>query len=489
MRLVDYIMLAMRNITRRKLRSALTIFAIVIGATSVTIMLTIVFSAKGFINSQFEQNGTFQQIQVAPQQNIQWGNNNQNCQSQGQGQSATPGCVNLTDALVSQIAKLPHVIGVMRELQINGQFDGLFYGTKKLQIQQMVAYDANGILTNDMLAGRDITASDGPGVLTITSDYANALGYKNNYQALIGKTVTLHAQSFYSGVGSNPLEQYEYQQTHCNNLGPGQSCTSPATEITGKIVGIANAGGFNSNSYTIRVPLSWAEGMEEQQYYEVSPAAQAAAANDCHGARANNCPQPQPTLTVINTIAKSGYSQLIVKVDKTSNAAPVAKEITKDFGVGTADAATAIKQQLAIFNILGAILGGIGGIALVVAAVGVVNTMVMSILERTREIGVMRAVGARRSTISRLFTFEASLLGFMGGVVGIIIAYGLTLIGNPIVNHELKGNDIGSTNILRLPLWLIVSVIAGTTVIGMLAGLYPARRAARLDPVEALHFE
>ncbi|MEJ0072496.1 MAG: FtsX-like permease family protein [Candidatus Saccharibacteria bacterium] len=134
-------------------------------------------------------------------------------------------------------------------------------------------------------------------------------------------------------------------------------------------------------------------------------------------------------------------------------------------------------------------LGGIGGIALVVAAVGVVNTMIMSILERTREIGVMRAVGARRSTVSLLFTIEAALLGFWGGVIGLAIGYGAVLVANPLINKQLSTNNITSSNIITLPIWLILGVIGLTTVIGILAGLYPARRAARLDPVEALHYE
>jgi putative ABC transport system permease protein len=138
---------------------------------------------------------------------------------------------------------------------------------------------------------------------------------------------------------------------------------------------------------------------------------------------------------------------------------------------------------------LGLVLGGIGGIALVVAAVGVVNTMIMSILERTREIGVMRAVGARRGTVSLLFTFEAALLGFFGGVIGLGVGYGAVLIANPIVNKQLSSNNITSSNIITLPIWLILGVIALTTAIGILAGLYPARRAAHLDPVEALHYE
>jgi putative ABC transport system permease protein len=101
----------------------------------------------------------------------------------------------------------------------------------------------------------------------------------------------------------------------------------------------------------------------------------------------------------------------------------------------------------------------------------------------------MRAVGAKRGTVSALFTFEAALLGFMGGVIGLGVGYGLVLIANPLINNQLKGNGIASRNIITLPIWLILGVIGITTAIGLLAGLYPARRAAKLDPVEALHYE
>jgi ABC-type antimicrobial peptide transport system permease subunit len=385
---------------------------------------------------------------------------------------------------------LPHVVGVAKQTQVNG-FDGIFYGSQKLKLNQVTAYDANGVIQSDIVAGRDINSSDTTGVLTLTSDYADALGFKKNYQGLIGKTVNLHTGGFYSGVGSNPIAQAQYMQQNCSGPGGGQSCQPPSATISGKIVGIVGSNGpGGGDSYTVRVPLVWARGMEENQSYQVSQSDQNAANQRCQNTRGPCSPQQvQPKLTITDELALNGYSSLIVKVDQSSNAAAVAKTIRTQYKLGAADAETSIKSQLAIFNIIGAILGGIGGIALFVAAVGVINTMIMAILERTREIGVMRAVGARRSTISRLFTIEASILGLLGGVVGILIGYALTLIGNPLINSQLKGNGIKSSNILSLPPWLIVSVIIGTTVIGMLSGLYPARKAAKLDPVESLKYE
>lgn len=476
MKFLDYIAVALRNIGRQKLRSALTIFAVVIGATSVTIMLALVSSVRSFIVSQFEANGLLQQITVSPQTDITWrdGNGNNNCTD----------CVKLTDDIVNKISGLPHVAGVAKRVQL-GAFQALEYGGQKLRINQVTAYDANGIVTDNVVAGRDIAQSDQTGVLTLTADYADKLGFKGNYQALIGKQVSLLTQGWYSGVGADVKQQFEMMQ-QANEQGAGPNFLPPPTTLTGTVVGIVAA---EPAQYTIRVPLAWARGMDQQQHYESGPTppptcqAQAGYRQQCAPS-----PPPAATLVVTDQLATLGYNALTVKADSTSNVTDVVNSIKK-LGVGAADAQTFINTQLAVFNVLGYILGGIGGISLVVAAVGVINTMVMAILERTREIGVMRAVGAKRSTVSLLFTFEASLLGLIGGAIGLGVGYGLILAANPIINRQLATNNIHVSNIISLPLWLILGVLGVTTMIGLLAGLYPAHRAARLDPVEALRYE
>lgn len=466
----DYIGMALHNLWRQKLRSALTVFAVVIGALSVTIMLALVFSAKGFMTKQFEQNGTFQQVIVSPQTDITWDDHG------GGGLKDCQTCVKLNEDLIAKIQALPHVTGVSRNTHPFA-FQALAYSGQKLKVQNVEAHDANGIQVDNILAGRDFTPTDKDNLVIITSDYADKLGFKGNYQGLIGKKVDLLTQNYYTGVGSDPIKMFEQQQAFFQSHpgADGRDFQPTPTSLSAEILGIIDT---QNQRQSVRVTLNWARGLEEDQQYQVQQ-------KNCSQ---NGCRQSEPTLVINDELAKSGYDSLIVKADATSNAKPLADEIKK-LGVGAADAQTTIKQQLAAFNIIGLVLGAIGGIALFVAAVGVVNTMIMAILERTREIGVMRAVGARRSTVSRLFTFEASMLGFIGGVVGLVIGYGLTLVANPLINNQLRGNGLKSTNIIQLPIWLILGVVFITTVVGILAGLYPARRAAKLNPVDALRYE
>ncbi len=469
MRLIDYVLMAFRNIRRQKLRSALTIFAIVIGATSVTIMLALVTGAKSFFIDQFESTGQLQQVAVAREQDISY----EDAKYQNGNNNDLP---KLDDALVAKIKQIPHVTGVARYAPVY-VFDHLTFGDKKYSIQGTEAVDSNGVVQRVMVAGRDFGPDDTKNVILLSKSYADKMGYNKRYQELVGQKLTLTTQDFYTGDGASIPDP--------NTMKPGNEPTKQTpTNIEVTILGVVDGEGAS-----LYFPMPWVRPLLTRQRYDQTDADRAA-----HDAAQRNLrpgqsvPPIKMSLITENDLDKAGYQSLAVKVDQTTNVEGVATQI-RGLGVGAATAKDFVDQQSKMFTILGAILGGIGGIALVVAAIGVINTMIMAILERTREIGVMRAVGARRSTVRRLFTFEASILGFWGGVFGVLVGYGLTKIANAVLNKQLANNSVHASNIIHLPLWLVLAVIGITTVIGMLAGLYPARRAAKLDPVEALRYE
>ncbi len=151
------------------------------------------------------------------------------------------------------------------------------------------------------------------------------------------------------------------------------------------------------------------------------------------------------------------------------------------------------------FSTMRLMLGGVGGVALVVAAFGVANTMMMAILERTREIGIMKAIGATNQEILTLFLMEAGLVGGLGGVVGVVVARLLQdAINGAIQNTPQDGGGISflpfdasqiGGNLIIVPDELIVFALILATLVGALAGMYPAWRAAQLPPVQALKLE
>jgi len=140
--------------------------------------------------------------------------------------------------------------------------------------------------------------------------------------------------------------------------------------------------------------------------------------------------------------------------------------------------------------VLQTMLSSIGGLALLVASIGIANTMIMSVYERTREIGILKAVGASPGDIRLLFMAEASLIGLLGGVAGTIGGWLLGLGLNEGILAYLRWKEIPVTGTFFVVTgWLVALALVFATVVGLLAGLYPAARAARLDPLEALRYE
>lgn len=191
---------------------------------------------------------------------------------------------------------------------------------------------------------------------------------------------------------------------------------------------------------------------------------------------------------------RDGYSQAVVKAEDVSQVVDLSDAITA-LGYQAFTPMSYVQGISSFFVVLQVVFGGLGAIALLVAAIGIANTMAMAILERTREIGLMKAVGATNRDVLGVFLGEAAGIGFLGGLGGTLLGWGGGQALNIVALAYLAGQAAESGGApppsvaVFTPLWLPMAALIFATLIGLLSGLYPALRAATLAPVDALKYE
>lgn len=182
------------------------------------------------------------------------------------------------------------------------------------------------------------------------------------------------------------------------------------------------------------------------------------------------------------------YLTISVRVKNTSQIQGV-QDAIKKMGFNTFSILDATRSLRRFFAVLDLFLGIFGSLALAVASLGIVNTLVMAILERRREIGIMKAIGASDADVKKLFFVEAGVMGLFGGAAGVALGWTLGKLINWGTNIYLQRQELPPETIWMVPWWLVASAIAFAVLISLFSGLYPASRAARLDPVQALRYE
>lgn len=190
-----------------------------------------------------------------------------------------------------------------------------------------------------------------------------------------------------------------------------------------------------------------------------------------------------------NKVQNVEYDEVWVSVDDVDNVEKVQKQI-KELGYTTESMADNLDSVKEVSNMLQLILGGIGAVSLLVSAIGIANTMIMSIYERTKEIGVMKVLGCLVTDIRKIFLFEATIIGFCGGMLGIGLSYLVSYILNKYAPEI--GNAIGmssTSTISVIPLWLAVAAVIFAMFVGIVSGLYPAKKATKIKPLEAIRSE
>jgi putative ABC transport system permease protein len=494
--LSDTVQLALRNLRQSKLRTTLTAMGVSIGIASLAGMVSLGVGIQDQVVGRLMKSGVFDSITVFP------GNALRNAGPFGRGggparrgaggggaragASGTPEkpAPALDDEAIKAIAALPDVKAVYPVVRVPVEVRyGLF---AEGAAATSVDMSQNGEGPYQKMAFGTFFPSDRENVCLLSLDMAKRMTDHDAAVAgeepkdLIGKNVTLvYASTSGAPAGASGTV------TSTVNVGPVQI---QRIEIPYRVVGIfeREQGGFGGGGAAgLMIPLARAMtlstgaiNVSAQSFLRGSGADGPAAANAANAANAPAASAP----------AAKTYQTLTVKVQHAQASQDVEDKI-KTLGYSAfslSDALTAAKRGFIILDIM---LSLIGSIALVVSSLGIVNTMVMSILERTREIGIMKAVGGSDADVRNIFLVEASSIGILGGLVGVAIGWTVGRIINFAANWYIKSQGGDPGNLFSLPLWLVAGSIGFAIVVSLIAGSYPARSAARLDPIQALRHD
>ncbi|NQV13646.1 MAG: ABC transporter permease [Parcubacteria group bacterium] len=467
MHIFDYIRTGLKNLWRQKLRSSLTIVAVVIGAISVIVMVSLVIGAKSVFMQQLEAMGALTQVTVTGSSEVEESGSNgpfgfmEASNNEGEG-------AELNDEVVEKLKGISHVQDVSPAASVWGFQSARLDGSDKKYSAMLVGYKPTPAFEQSIIAGRNLEPGE-IAKIVIGGGLLDSFGYEDNPSDILGQKVVFKTNKGYTGYGvdlpkppaGGDQEQY------------WEDMNDKTYDIEAEIVGVMSPGPGDQQNF---ITMAWAKQILTNKFWKGQ------------GGESGYKSEPQYELDIYNQIKEKGYGSIMVKVDSTDNVEQVASDI-EEMDLGASTAKDFLDELTKLLNILGVILGAIGAVSLAVATIGIVNTMVMAIYERTREIGVMRACGASRGVVRKLFTLEAALLGLLGGLMGVAVSYGLATVGNYYGNQYLLDQGMSFSNIISLPWWLLLGIIGFTTLVGLLAGLYPAWRASRLDPVEALRRE
>jgi len=452
MRFRDHIELSFANLWKRKLRTSLTAFGVTIGIGALVSMVSFGKGMQKNVTESFRSLDLFNSLTVFSEGFMASERFDPDQRPAEPVPSEAPGVV-LDDAALEKIASLKGVETVFPEIRIPAVVR--FKGKDEFRLVQVVPAAVASSRILRFSAGKGY-ASDEERSLIIGDSLLRQFGVREPPAAL-GQKIVISSISFdFSRFGPEDLT--------AALSGERLPFATEDTELT--IVGVAESQAF-AGPLPIQSDLFIPPGVSKQM-------------------------RKLPFSNVWDIFRASegrlGYSALNVRLSSPAFVEPIKKEIT-GMGFRVFALADQFKEIQRGFLIMNMVLAAVGMIAIVVASLGIVNTMVMSILERYSEIGIMKAVGAGDRDIRRIFFFESSVIGLIGGIFGFALGWAVSGIINRVVNYFLARQGVPYIPYFSFPVWLALGAIAFSVGVSLAAGVYPAMRAARVDPVRALRHD
>ncbi len=493
MSFLDIFQLALRNLRQAKLRAILTTMGVIVGVAVIVTMVSFGLGLQGNMLARFKALDLFSEIRVfgkslssmaATARDRGAGRSNEPSERrQGRVRPDNAPTRILDDTAVAEIAKIPGVAYV--EPHISFVVYVRSNGRVSTQFASGVAVPNSSTRFQEFVAGRMISSPNTDEIMT-SERFAKDFGYEN-YSEAVGKTVELLApnenKAHKEEQGSTDEEPANFFGIPLDDGAPDAPNPEGLVTKTFRIAGVLKTeiregpgqGGLRGLLPTsdIYLPLPTARAWTLEHR---SPMGQVA----LELARGSGALGDSDT---------EGYDSAVVRVVDPVALTDVRKSIA-DLGFGSFSIVDELEQLRTVFLILDSVLALLGGISLLVASFGIANTMIMSILERTREIGIMKAIGAEDREIKLIFFVEAAVIGLTGGVIGTLVAWGVDGIANRLAyRFILKPQGASYVDFFSLPPYLSLGAILFAVVISILAALYPAARAARIDPVKALRHD
>ncbi len=431
MKLPDLLRTAFLNLWRRKLRAFLTVLGMVIGTSSIVVMVSLGIGMRQAMVDSYASMGSLTNITVMNYRYTDTGDGRGNYEE-----------VKLDKKAVKAIAEIPGVVAVMPRVSTWGMLmSGRYMTDVSIMAIDMSQAEAFGIqlgegeLPSNRLSGGTCEMVLGADVL------------RYFYDPNTGRNATDREGNPKIKLTSRFQLTFDYNQAYGNDTSYDPSYQP------GKVYRIKPSGVMSSESNE----FSWYCLMDIKVVEKLA--------------------KENKNYLNVNT---DNYNEVVVKCVDTESVLDVKDQIDA-MGFGTNSLQDWLKQSEESLQQVQYLLGAIGGVSLLVAAIGIMNTMMMSIYERTKEIGIIKVLGCRMSNIAGLFLTEAAYIGFFGGALGLGVSYGLSFV----LNRFLSSSGLNSL----IPAYLALGAVAFSIVVAMMSGLYPAIRAMKLSPLAAIRNE
>jgi putative ABC transport system permease protein len=447
----DFVGLALGNMTKRKLRTGLTVLGVTVGIGALVSMISFGRGMQRNVTTTFESLELFNVLTVSPGGSSRHGGDPDDPAPRpaaGEDPSRP-----LDDEAAGEIARFPGVETVYPDVNFPALVS--LDGKDQLRLVQVLPARVAAGPPFKTAWGRSF-ASDDERAVVVGRDLLRRLGVADPAKA-VGRTVE---------ISSVTLDLSRFNPADMGSLLEGRNVPVSRERYAFVIAGVtANEAAFGP------VPMQGDVLMPPGPAREVKRL-------------------PFSSVWDLFRIKDGllGYSALTVRLSSPRSLEAVKKRV-REMGFRTFALADQFEEVKRGFLYLDMVLAAVGMIALFVASLGIVNTMAMSILERTREIGVMKAVGARDTDVRQVFFVESAVIGFLGGVAGCGLGWAVSRIINGVVNTFLARQGVPRVDYFAFPLLLFAGAVVFAMLVSLVSGLYPAHRAARVDPVSALRHD